>query len=220
MKKFLFWSQRISVFVWLACIIVFLIIVGLGTNLFRGTVQDTDFGKSSLFAILLTSSILLGIVAFGFLILTIVIKTLYKNKIIKFEKSLKGFFFTPFKIFLVVLFFPLFVIYKIIDPNRVFNLIKQKTIIFDKKFLKSTFRKVIVVIGVSLTLLPLWIGGYIVAGSIVWVGLGFSPDEIAVSGTGSMFPTFPKRDMGRLRRSNQMRLWGHLECFPTQMGWL
>lgn len=194
-NKFLYWSTRISAVIWIISILVFIILLGISTKWFRGTVQDTSLGNSEMFLVLFLSVVGLGVLAFGLMILSIVTSFLLEKRIIKFERSFKGVLTFPFKLFLFLAFLPLFLLYNAIGAKDFFEKVKNKG--FKFSFLKPTsarkfIHRFIEVIAISVTLLPLWIGGYFVLGALTMQTLGFNPEPIMVSGTGSMYPTFAK----------------------------
>lgn len=193
--KFLFWSTRISATIWIASIVAFIILLGVSTKWFRGTVQDTPLGNSGLFLVLFLAIIGLGVLAFGIMVLSIVIGALLEKKIIKFEKSFKGVLVFPFKLFLFLALLPLFLLYNVIGVKDFFEKVRRKG--FKFSILKPTnsrefIHKIVGVVAISITLLPLWVGGYFVLGALTMQVLGFNPEPITVSGTGSMYPTFAK----------------------------
>jgi signal peptidase I len=49
----------------------------------------------------------------------------------------------------------------------------------------------------GITLLPAWIGGYSVVGRLGAYQLGYVPENTTIVGTGSMYPTWPKGDIGK-----------------------
>ena len=44
---------------------------------------------------------------------------------------------------------------------------------------------------------PIWVGGYWVAGQMTAYQLGYVPEDMAIVGTGSMYPTWPKGTKGK-----------------------
>ncbi|KKR57924.1 MAG: hypothetical protein UT96_C0012G0021, partial [Candidatus Woesebacteria bacterium GW2011_GWC2_40_30] len=50
---------------------------------------------------------------------------------------------------------------------------------------------------VGATLLPVWVGVYIIVGKLGAYQLGYIPEDTTIVGTGSMYPTWPKGDAGK-----------------------
>lgn len=190
-SKFLSWSARISAVVWVSCIVAVIILVGISTKLFTGTVQDTKLGNSNLFVIIFLSLVGLGVLSFGILILSIIVNTLLEKKVVKFEKSFKGVFTFPLKIFLLLAFLPLFLLYNVSGIK--YLIVKTK-----KKGFK--FSNLVGIIAILVTVLPLWVGGYWVVGTITAHQLGYVPQDMPIVGTGSMYPTWPKGTKGKTHK--------------------
>lgn len=195
MSRFLSWSIRISGAIWGLCVFAIIILVGIATSWFHGTIQSTRFGNSEGFFITFTCLLGFGIITFGLLILFIIGKGLFEKKLIRLEKSFKSILSFPIKLLLLFAFLPIILLYRTTGFRELVIKIKKEG--FKLSFLKPNFSKVFIKrllksILVLVTLLPIWIGGYVVIGSLTWSLLGYSTDEIPIAGTGSMYPTFPK----------------------------
>lgn len=171
---------------WLITILGFFICIALATNGLRGVIQDTAFGNSQFFLILLLIFFILGLFSFliGALCLTyfLVSKRKVKNKLVKTLLFLGILFILPVYILISWIF-------------RVFRLVKNKNV--NLNFLKKeNFSKLINVSFVVLFLLPIWLTGYLIFGvltsQLVLSELGYSLVTETIAGTGSMYPTFPK----------------------------
>lgn len=194
----LFTSQRFIRFfsvLWILSIVVFVLTLLLGTNGFKTDIQSTDFGNSSYFLILLVGSMGIGFLTFGLLVLTIIVKIILEKKVLVFRKSFRGIFSFGFKLLILLATFPLFLLYRVSKVGELFSRIKKerfKILFLRPKRIKTFVIRLMAVIAISLTFLPVWIGGYVVVGTLVASQLGYVKEEINIVGTGSMYPTFPK----------------------------
>lgn len=73
--------------VWALSIVVFGSVIAIATKGFTATVQDTQFGNSTLYLILLLGSMGIGSLAFGILVLAIIIKVILEKKVLEFRRS-------------------------------------------------------------------------------------------------------------------------------------
>jgi len=176
----------IAFVLWLVAILGFFICIALATNGFRGVIQDTAFGNSQFFLILLLIFFILGLFSFSIgvlsLICFLVSKRKVKNKLAKVFLFIGILFILPVYILISWLF-------------RIFGLVKNKNINLNL-LKKGNFPKLISVSFVILFLLPIWFTGYLVFGVLtsqfILSELGYSQVTEAIAGTGSMYPTFPK----------------------------
>lgn len=185
---------------WIISIIIFGFTLILGTNWFKTDVQSTQFGYSSWFLILLVGSIGFGVLSFGLLVLTIIIKIILERKVLVFKKSISGIFAFFFKLLFLLSLFPLYLIYRVFNVGELISRIKKER--FKISFLKPKNFKLLlgrlILVGViTLTFLPVWIGGYMIAGSLVASQLGYVSEDLSIVGTGSMYPTWPKGTKGK-----------------------
>jgi len=207
-NKFFSWTTRISTIVWVSCIVAVIVLIGISTKGFSSTVQDTKLGNSKLFLILFTSLIGLGVLSFGILILSIIVNTLLEKRIVKFEKSFKGALKFFLKTFLILSILPLFLLYRVSGLKDLILKIKKEG--FRLSFLKLTNLKIIVgklvgVIIISVTLLPMWFGVYWFVGQ----QLGYINVTISSTG-GSMYPTLPEGEniTGMLSYRDKLFIFG------------
>lgn len=186
---------KLSAAVWILSIVVFVFTIASATKGFVGVVQNTQFGNSGLFLVLMLGSMGIGSLAFGLLVLAIVINIALEKKVLRFEKSLKGIFIFGIKLCILLAILPLFLLYRVSGLSGLLQKFRKeglKLIIFKPKAIKPFIVRLIAIIAISLTFLPLWIGGYWVVGAITAQQLGYVTQPISVGGTGSMYPTFPK----------------------------
>jgi len=169
-----------SAAVWFLCIVVFGISLIVATGGFRGQVDSTNFGNSNLFTDILIGSIGIGVLSFIVAVLSMAAALLSFFKLITFHKSLLGIIFFVPKFFLVMATLPLILIWRIF---------RQSKTRFGKKFLLAAV--------VGATLLPVWVGVYIIVGKLGAYQLGYIPEDTTIVGTGSMYPTWPKGDAGK-----------------------
>lgn len=168
-------TWKISAAILFLSIIVFLINLGFATNSFKGVIQDTSFGNSQLFMIMMFSSFGVGVIAFLIAVTTFSYK--YSQRELKTET--RNIPMTFIKFLLTVAFLPLILI---------FNILKLK-----KSIVVKIFRTLLV----SVLLLPFWVGGYAVVGLVAGSYLGYVSDDINIVGTGSMYPTWPMGTKGK-----------------------
>ena len=183
---------KVLAVVWILSMVSFLIIIFFATSGFSKMVDGTEFGRSNLFLSLMFIFILIGSLAFLFLVLGSIARAVLDKKNFKeflgFKKSFKGFFLFIFRIFLLIAFLPLFLIYKESGLGNFIRRIRKKTSFKPKPIIG----RLILVVLISFTFLPVWVGGYFLGVSLLKEGFGFITEPITVSGTGSMYPTFPK----------------------------
>lgn len=185
-SSFLTLIVKLSTVVWIISIIAFVIVIGFGTKWFTGTIQDTQFGNSSSFLVFLVGSMGIGSLAFGLLVLVVIIKLVLSNKLITFEKSFKGIVLFTFKFIFLISVLPLILLWRIFRKPKI-------------KVLEKLARAAIVIIA----LLSIWAGGYWAVGSLVAYQLGYITESIPVAGTGSMYPTFPKGETKTLQEQSK-----------------
>lgn len=192
-SNLLFWIIRIALIIWFFCIVAVVTLVGSATKWFAGTIQDTSLGNSNYFMFLLLGTIGLGCLTFLLAMASMILKALLDKKILKFERGFKGILTLSLKFALILSILPLLIVYRTSGLNSLINKItqRQRINLNSNKPWKVAVRLIIVGL-ISVTLLPLWLGGYWLVGKLTASHLGYSPLDQQISGTGSMFPTFPK----------------------------
>lgn len=185
---------------WILSIIAFVITLILGTNWFKTDVQSTSFGNSNSFLVLLVGSMVVGFLSFGLLVLVIVVKLILQKRVLTFRKSFFGFFTFCFKLLLLLAIFPLYLAYRVSNAGEFLSRLKGekfKISLLKPKNFKGFIARSVGVITILLTFLPIWIGGYLLVGSITAEQLGYITEDLNIVGTGSMYPTWPKGTKGK-----------------------
>ncbi len=184
-KKLLLFSQ-IAFGVWFLSLITSLFYLALATNGFKAEIQNTSFGNSEFFLILLLFSILSSFVSF-------LAGTLSLSSFILLKKNLKNRFIKVFLFVVILIFLPFFILGSWF--LKIFNAVRKRTIKINIIEIGS-IPKFINIFFVIFILLPVWIIGYLISGilffNIILSTLGYSSTIQYISGTGSMYPTFPK----------------------------
>lgn len=180
---------KISVFIWLACVLgVFAVIayvVGVRKELFD---KAPDVFTFSLFCL-----ILLGCLAFLVGALSFVTQFIAKR-----AQGKQNFFIFLIKLFLILAILPLYLLIDILEPIEIVRRLKhdEPKGLLKSLRLKSILSRAVALVLVGVIFFPIWVGGYIAVGAISYNmfnnAVGNNPESISISGTGSMFPTFPK----------------------------
>lgn len=182
---------KISFTLWGLCILLFLISTGTATQWFSTTVDSTSYGNSKDFLNNTVVLVLLGLLFFAIGVFSYSFKKFKLNKK-RLKKENKFWLFVKFMFFLSIM--PVALIFDIIRPSQLLKNFKKefknKTPFFT--FLKKIFKKILLLIFPVVILLPIWISGYALAIEITKTKLGFTTTPNFISGTGSMYPTFPK----------------------------
>lgn len=87
------------------------------------------------------------------------------------------------KVLFLLAVFPLFLLYRVSRLGR--------------WGIKSLLVRLVFIVAIFLTFLPLWIGGYLIVGTTIVYRLGYIPEDLTIVGTGSMYPTWPKGTKGK-----------------------
>lgn len=186
-------GSRLIHFIKIAFAIWFLCILGvIGTFIYVVGIRKELFNKTpKIFAFTLLGLILLGGLTFCLGFLGFVI---YKVKEKSSSEKKPNLLISLLKIFILFAVLPLFLIWIILQPKGLITKFRTSGIrgllkgFSFKSFLARTFA-----LGVTtLVILPVWVGGYVVAGILVQERLNLVTEPVTIAGTGSMYPTFPK----------------------------
>ncbi|EKE06067.1 MAG: hypothetical protein ACD_19C00091G0006 [uncultured bacterium] len=185
-----FW--KIPAVIFALSLIVFVLNICVATSYFKGTIEDTIFGNSPYFMAILVGSFSLGVITF----LISVFAFSYKMARNNLTGNVKGLPRSILVLLFNTAFLPIILIFNIINPKQIIDNLKSRRLI--KSFnLKSLLTGTFQIVCVSVLLLPIWVGGYVLSGSVIAERLGYITEDINIVGTGSMYPTWPKGTKGK-----------------------
>jgi signal peptidase I len=189
-EKFLSKVTRISVFIWLACILgVFAIIgyvVGIRKELFGNVPNVFVFS-------------LLGLILLGCLAFLVGAVSFTAQVIAKRSQRKRNIFIFLIKLFFILAILPLYLLIYILRPLELIRRLKHggfKELLKSLR-LKPMLGKAAALVLVGAIILPIWVGGYVTVGALVASQLGYINENINIVGTGSMYPTWEKGSRGK-----------------------
>ncbi|AKM83215.1 signal peptidase I [Candidatus Woesebacteria bacterium RIFOXYC1_FULL_31_51] len=183
---------KVSIILFILSIITFAASLGIATSNFKGTIQETSFGNSEQFIYIMLGSFGIGVISFLIAVTTFS----YKYNKGELKSEVRSIPYSIVKFLLTIAFLPIILIFNILNLKKVFFDIKSNGL--SKTFnSKSLIAKTFQTIFISVLLLPFWVGGYFLLGMIAGSFLGYVSEDIAIVGTGSMYPTWPRGTKGK-----------------------
>jgi len=169
-----------SFLLWVGCVTVFISVILIGTSGFK-----SEINISKTLEIPLGFSVLAGIILFiTFLISSI--KFLFEKHELKKKKILTKVLKTIF----ITALLPVLLAREVLKSIKILKKIQKKD--FESLKQKATLKDLGFTALIVIFLIPLWGSSYFIAGYIPVNMAGLISQPIPISGTGSMYPTFPK----------------------------
>lgn len=177
--------------------------------------------KESLLQTATLVDIAAGVIFFGVLVFAGLYRVFLKNNIISIRRpGIPGAVGSYLLYSGILLVLPLYLFFRLINLPKLFMLVRTKRLGVVSG--ETVVRRIIAVAAVILLLFPAWAGAYYLAGYMAGNALGYVREPQAISGTGSMYPTFPKGEgdddlalsrqvvgtPGMFRYPNGLVLWG------------
>jgi signal peptidase I len=174
----------VSLATWFVCVLAFAGIIFYAIK-FQ---NETSQAVSNSYAITLLSSVFLGVASFGVGLIAITYKVRKENI------KRKSVVLASIKVFFLLAILPLFLLWKILQPEDLFIKIKVLGLkLYWKEFKIKFFILKLVLFSITLfIILPLWAVGYTGAGLFIGTKTNLIVMPMDILGTGSMYPTFPK----------------------------
>src|SRR3989344_9674772 len=182
---------KIAGIAWVACIISVFVILGYVVG-----IRKEMFDKApEVFAFSLLGLVLLGCLSFFIGLVSLTSLILVRN-----SKKSKNKLLFLIKLALILAILPLYLLAYILKPLEFIKRLKRlglKGLLPKPINLKSLITSTLAMLIVAFVMFPIWVGGYWVAGEMTAYQLGYVPEDMAIVGTGSMYPTWPKGTKGK-----------------------
>lgn len=190
-EKLLYRATKISAIIWVGCIIGVFAILGYVVG-----IRKEMFDKApDVFAFSLLGLVLLGCLVFFIGLVSFISLLLVRNSKKNQNKLL---FFVKLVFILAIL--PLYLLVYILKPLELIKRLRRfglKGLLPKSIHLKTLLTSGIALLIIGFVMFPIWIGGYFVTGTMTAYQLGYVPEDMAIVGTGSMYPTWPKGTKGK-----------------------
>lgn len=182
---------KISVFIWLACVLGVFAIVGYYVVGIRKEFSDK---ATNVFVFSILGLIILGCLAF-----LVGVMSLTEQLMAKSVQKKQNILVSRFKFFFILAIFPLYLLIYILRPLEIIKRLRHRGLkgLLKSLGLKAILGKVVALALVGAIILPIWIGGYVTIGALVANQLGYITEDINIVGTGSMYPTWEKGTKGK-----------------------
>lgn len=189
-EKLLYRTTKISAIIWVGCIISVFAILGYVVG-----IRKEMFDKApDVFAFSLLGFVLLGCFVFFIGLVSFISLLLVRNSKKNQNKLL---FFVKLVFILAIL--PLYLLAYILKPLEFIKRLRRfglKGLLPKSIHLKTLLTSTVALLIIGFVMFPIWIGGYFVTGTMTAYQLGYVPEDMAIVGTGSMYPTWPKGTKG------------------------
>lgn len=182
---------KIAGIAWVACIIGVFAILGYVVG-----IRKEMFDKApEVFAFSLLGLVLLSCLAFFIGLVSLISLILVRN-----SKKTQNKLLFLIKLALILAILPLYLIAYILKPLEFIRRLKRlglKGLLPKSIHLKPLLTGAVALLIVGFVMFPIWVGGYWIVGTMTAYQLGYVPENMAIVGTGSMYPTWPKGAKGK-----------------------
>lgn len=174
---------------WLLCVALFNIIAVYsyfaGSGALTGIVSQAGLQTG-----MLTVG-LAGVITFGILIVAALYRVFLRYGFIRRKNSGPGETIGSYIGFTAILaIFPIYLFFRLMNFPRIAHHVQNRSLrTVPMSKVAGRLAGLVMVVGI---ILPVWIAGYYATGYVIADTLGFIQEPQAISGTGSMYPTFPK----------------------------